>query len=284
MDVCGHVSVRSQTITIVNDSSALSLGDKSLAKVYGRYRSRIDQSGDEVCLHPSDECGIFGAPDYTCGEAEDGEFDDYQYFLLGLDTTRSLDLGATEKECLCPDMDSSCDRRTDTTMSDMMLYRTQQVNAASAENCMTMATRPGFVNDGSMSTDVVTCPPTNVGRLLQGNRNGNANGNGNGGNGNGNNNGVSRPGFLVYNLGDIRQHHTLTSTSVLTLGRKQRQQWWRGGANNLYRNNALWYKRSLQHVLDQCFGSSRDHLQGLCPPYQHCSDQCPSVSRGFRPR
>lgn len=106
-DICGHVTTRSQIITIANSANDLPLGEKSLASIYGRERARIGNKNN--CLWDLN-CGIQGVPtEYQCGTAPEDEFSEYSAFLASLNG-KSLNLGPSEKSCACSTMDETCDK------------------------------------------------------------------------------------------------------------------------------------------------------------------------------
>jgi hypothetical protein len=132
VDVCGHVSERVQTITITNQSNALPLGEKSLAKIYGRSKLDLEHIDPDPlnkyeCLWDAVECGLrstdftniqdptkspkagFDPSDYQCDTADEFEFNSFQQYLQDMST--SLDRGISMRVCLC-EKDTGCDIRT----------------------------------------------------------------------------------------------------------------------------------------------------------------------------
>lgn len=142
VDVCGHVSERTQTITITNDNE-LPLGEKSLAKIYGRDKAYVDIPGDDgssgkdkTCLVSSFDCDIrapvlplvpvksskgknTASSTYQCGTGSEEEFSPYQSRLAKLKP--SLDKGPTKKSCSCQYNDLQCDSRLS---NDQVYYGT----------------------------------------------------------------------------------------------------------------------------------------------------------------
>lgn len=167
VDVCGHVSERIQQITIVNNSG-LPLGEKSLAKIYGRTKAKIGGGGgkgsNEKCLLTSEGCDLRlpllpkpptngkgkGGGKMTESESptsttspsrtpildssneykcETGlEHEFYSYQSRLAALHSNLDKGPTMKSCVCTDADPSCDART--VPDNKIMYGTKVTFAA----------------------------------------------------------------------------------------------------------------------------------------------------------
>lgn len=120
VDICGHMTEKTQTITITNKQTAFPFGDLSLTSLFGKNGleapgkviKKTSNKKPKSCLIPNDKCNINGAPEYVCRSATDSvnaQFSAYQSQLEGLPMVR-MSPGVSVQACTCSSGDISCDK------------------------------------------------------------------------------------------------------------------------------------------------------------------------------
>lgn len=185
LDSCGHATEQVQVITISNAADSLPLGDKSLVSLYGHSKLHVDDDtksskSSKSCTLPSDKCGIYGAPEYTCAKSSKSdkssksgksgksnknidrfvnvreEFSAYQTRLARL-PNKHLNQGIISTTCACTEGDISCDKRLQAQedSSDAIYFGVAVTTASGTCNTLKATSRN---EAGKVTVEKVDCP------------------------------------------------------------------------------------------------------------------------------